>query len=103
MIFIGYAKNHAGDCYHMYNPTTGCMAKTRDTMWLHHMYYGKPEASNKVEVYPQVTFPFEHEDVEAREGVTLNTSEPMIKSKAEENELNTVHMRSDRVVKPLVL
>ena len=23
MIFIGYAKNHARDCYHMYNPKQG--------------------------------------------------------------------------------
>ena len=36
MIFIGYAKNHAGDCYCMYNPTTGYVTETKDITWLHH-------------------------------------------------------------------
>ena len=42
MVFIGDAKNHAGDCYHMYNLNTGYMTETRDITWLHHMYYCKP-------------------------------------------------------------
>ena len=42
MIFIGYAENHAGDCYHMYNPTKGYATEMRDITWPHHMYYDKP-------------------------------------------------------------
>ena len=42
MILMGYAKNHAGECYHMCNLNTGCVTETRDIMWLHHMNYGKP-------------------------------------------------------------
>ena len=68
---------------------------------LHHMYYGKPETSNVVVVYPQVTLPLKLD--EEREGVTLIAFEPKIKFKDEENKWNTVHMRSGSVVKPLVL
>ena len=78
MIFIDYAKNHAGDHYCMYNPNPGHVTETRDITWLHHMYYGKPEARDKVVVYSQVALPFEPEDAEARVGVMLNTSEPKV-------------------------
>ena len=54
MIFIGYDKNHARDCYCTYNPSTQCVTETREIMWLHHMYYGKAEAIDNVIVYPQV-------------------------------------------------
>ena len=67
------------------------------------MFYGKPEARDKVIVYPQVTSPFELEDAEARKGVKLNASEPKIESKDDEKEWGTVHIRLGRVVKPLVL
>ena len=48
------------------------------------MYYGKPETSNEVIMYLLVVLLFELE--EAREGVTLNASEPTIESKDKENE-----------------
>ena len=51
MIFIGYAKNHARDCYCMYNPNTGYMTEARVIIWLHCMYYGKSEARDEVIVY----------------------------------------------------
>ena len=67
------------------------------------MYYSKPEARDEVVVYPQVALPFEPKDAEAREGLMLNASEPKVKSKDDEKEWSTVHTRSGRVVKPLVL
>ena len=81
MIFISYAKNHYGDCYLMHNPNTGYVTEMRDTMWLHHMYYGKPEAKDKVTVYLLVALPLEPEDAEAREGMMLNVSWPKVESK----------------------
>ena len=54
MIFIGYAKNHARDCYCIYNPTTEFMTEMRDIRditWMHHMYYGYPVAIDEVKVY----------------------------------------------------
>ena len=58
MIFVGYTKNHVGDCYCMYNPTTVFVTETRDIMLLHCMYYSKPEARDEVIVYPQVALTF---------------------------------------------
>ena len=52
VIFIGYAKNHAGNGYCMYNSTTEYVTETRDITWLHYMYYGKREARDEVAVYP---------------------------------------------------
>ena len=52
MIFIGYAKNQAGDCYFMYNSSTWYIAEMRGIMWLHCMYCSKPEARDKVIVNP---------------------------------------------------
>ena len=68
------------------------------------MYYYKPEASDELVVYPQVTLPLELEDAEAREGVIMNASESNIKSKeGEEYKWAAVCTKSVRVVKPLVL
>ena len=51
MIFNGYAKNHAVDCYHVYNSNTGYVTETRDIVCVHHMYYVKPEARDEVIIY----------------------------------------------------
>ena len=102
-IFVNYAKNHAKDCFHMYNPINSYMTKTRDIMWLHCMYYSKPEAREKVIEYPHVALPIEPEDAKAREGLTLNASEPKVEYKDDQNEGSTVHMRLGGAVKPPVL
>ena len=33
MVFMGYADDHAGDVYRMYNPETGRVVETRDVTW----------------------------------------------------------------------
>jgi hypothetical protein len=40
-IFIGYAKDHEGDCYRMWNPLTNGVRTTRHIIWLRRMYYSK--------------------------------------------------------------
>jgi hypothetical protein len=40
-IFIGYAKDHEGDCYRMWNPLTNGVRTTHDIIWLRCMYYSK--------------------------------------------------------------
>ena len=55
-------------------------------MQLHCMYFGKPEAKDKVAVYLQLALPFEPEDAEEREGVTLNAAEPKNESKDDKKE-----------------
>ena len=41
-IMVGYANEHNGDCYRMYDPINHCIYQTRDVVWLKHMYYPKP-------------------------------------------------------------
>ena len=44
MLFIGYATQHEGDCWRMYNPETRRVSQTWDVIWLNSMYYEKPNA-----------------------------------------------------------
>ena len=38
-MFVGYATNHAGDCYRMFNEDTLKVHLTRDVRWLNRLYY----------------------------------------------------------------
>ena len=40
-IFVGYSKDHDGDCYEMWYPKTNRVYTTRDVIWLNRMYYTK--------------------------------------------------------------
>ena len=100
MIFVSYAKNHAVYYYCMYNPYSGYVKEMRDITWLNHMYYSKPEARDEVIVYLHIALSFEPEGAVAREGVTLNASEPKVKSKDNKKEWNTVSTRLGRVINP---
>jgi len=49
MLFIGYAKQHEGDCWCMYNPETKRVSQMQDVIWLNHMYYEKPNANTTMD------------------------------------------------------
>jgi hypothetical protein len=49
MLFIGYAMQHEGDCWRMYNPETKRVSQTRDVIWLNRMFYEKPNAKTTME------------------------------------------------------
>ena len=51
MMFIGYAKNHARNCYHMFNPNTGYITETRNIICT---------------TASQIALPFEPDDGEER-------------------------------------
>jgi hypothetical protein len=42
-MMVGYAPNHTGDTYRMWNPTTGKVHTTRDIIWLRRMYFSPTE------------------------------------------------------------
>ena len=44
MMFIGYANNHDGDCFRMFNPVTNGVSETLDVIWLRRMFYEKQDA-----------------------------------------------------------
>jgi len=55
-MMIGYAPNHAGDCYKMWNPRTGRVHETRDIIWLHRMFYQTPVNPKDMVIGPSVDF-----------------------------------------------
>ena len=66
-MMIGYAIDHTGDCYLMWNPITNGVHTTRDVIWLKRMFFEQPLAPVTLVVNP-------HLDVDvlvgqAREGV----------------------------------
>jgi hypothetical protein len=38
-MMVGYALNHDGDCYRMWDPKTARVHETRDVTWLHRMFF----------------------------------------------------------------
>ena len=46
-IFVGYADQHASDCYQMFNPTTKRIRITRDVRWLKRWYYDSDGSVSK--------------------------------------------------------
>ena len=42
-MFVGYALDHAPDCYRMWNPSTNRLMITRDIIWLQRMFYQRPQ------------------------------------------------------------
>ncbi len=51
-MFVGYANNHEGDCYRMWNPVIYQVRETRDVIFLQRMYY---EGKNSKEVIKEPT------------------------------------------------
>jgi hypothetical protein len=49
-MFVGYSKNHPGDTYCMFNPSTGGIHDTRDVIWLRRMFYQKPLSPTEFQV-----------------------------------------------------
>jgi hypothetical protein len=45
-MFVGYASDHAGDCYEMLNLKTRRILQTRDVTWLGRMYFEKSTGPN---------------------------------------------------------
>jgi hypothetical protein len=51
-MFVGYAKDHEGDCYQMYNPKTDGVHTTCDVIWLRRMFYTAPTAVPEIALEP---------------------------------------------------
>jgi hypothetical protein len=41
-MFVGYASNHKGDCYRMWNPNTKKISETHDIVFLNRMFFRTP-------------------------------------------------------------
>ncbi len=58
-MFIGYANNHAGDCYQMWNPVTNQVSKKQHDIFLQRMFY-QGKNSNDVMKYPTMMLQVPH-------------------------------------------
>ncbi len=56
MVFVGYADEHAGNCYRMYNPVTSKVNVTRDVIWRGLMYFTN-ENCEKTKLLPVIAVP----------------------------------------------
>lgn len=77
-MFVGYALEHAGDCYRMMNMKTGRVLHSRDVIWLKSMYF-KSEITPANETSHDIDFEPEPEEtpiVEAGEGTGIPGTEP---------------------------
>ena len=57
-LFVGYAENHAGDTYRMFNPATKKILISRDVRWLNKIY-GKWAKENSSQIDPEDIIPDE--------------------------------------------
>jgi len=53
MVFVGYADEHAGNCYRMYNPVTSRVNVMREVMWIRRVYF-TTENCEKTKVIPVI-------------------------------------------------
>jgi hypothetical protein len=42
-MFVGYASNHEGDCFRMWNPKSKKVSKTHDVVFLNRMFFKTPK------------------------------------------------------------
>ena len=81
-MFVGYADNHSGDCYRMYNPNTGRVMETRDVIFLQRMFYEdkcEADAAEHPHVIVEVTKDYL---VEAMPSETEDENKISVKSEA---------------------
>jgi hypothetical protein len=64
-MFVGYATDHAGDVYYMWNPKTNGIHVTRDIVWLKRMFYPAPVRCELTSIINPMT------DIEVEEGVEV--------------------------------
>ena len=62
-MFLGYPEGHAGDCYEMWDPTTGGVHVTRDIVWLRKMHFNRLN-SNEEFARREAGYDIEMEDID---------------------------------------
>ena len=95
-MFVGYAKQHAGDCYEMLNLQTNRVLITRDVLWLNKMYFSDNSAP-----YEETEDVEENEDEDKEEKEQQKPEE--VQPEAQPPQTTIMGMtRSGRTIKPPV-
>jgi hypothetical protein len=74
-VFVGYALEHSGNTYRMWDPKTGGIHLSRDVIWLRQMYY-KPNEAQAAYVEVDDATIIEAEKRDPQEESSSNDSEP---------------------------
>ena len=51
-MFVGYATEHSGDTFRMYDPKPNCIQVSRDVIWLKRMYFEQPPTAREMTIEP---------------------------------------------------
>jgi len=106
-MMVRYAKDHAGDCYRMFNPVTNGIHETRDVIWLHRMYFPPTIPVPEPGIMPVVDLPAlpvgerQYENGDAPEEEDQNKAQEGAPNKAQEGAPATKVTRFGRTVKPI--
>ena len=88
-MFIGYALDHEGDCYRMWNPKTNRVHETRDVVWLKRMYYETVEGDQLASPPLEIDADRDEPDIEIGESGVKKLSKMMtMKKKNSKNKMN---------------
>ena len=72
-MFVGYAIDHDGDVYRMWNPNTNRVLVSRDVIWLKRMYF-EPKEIPEIEVQPAIEIT-KNVDLDEEEMVVVEQNE----------------------------
>jgi hypothetical protein len=67
-MFVGYAIDHDGDCYRMWDPKTRRVHESRDIIWLHRVFFQEKLPASDLGIEP---IDYDIAGMEAREGEDL--------------------------------
>ena len=79
-VMVGYAPNHAGDVYEMWNPATSGLHTTRDVRWLNRMYYTSVYSPSTGAVVIKAGESVDHQDDDNDDddGALIDSSDPFL-------------------------
>ena len=95
-MFVGYATNHAGDCYEMLNLNTRRILLSRDVLWLGRMYFNRLEES---EVHVSIENDSDLQEEEANDEEETKEDSESEEESEETPKSSTVITRSGRSIK----
>jgi len=90
-MFVGYAKNHTGDCYKMWCEANNTYYLTRDVVFLHRMYFEAPARVREISIEPMtVTIPHDNNDPTTNSASNISNDPEMT-----ENEPNDANIEDN--------
>jgi hypothetical protein len=87
-MFVGYATDHAGDVYYMWNPKTNGIHVTWYIVWLKRMFYPAPVGCELTSIIDLMT------DIEVKEGVEVEEVANEVDDDSEDSDDDTATIQT---------